>query len=166
MSMGLRERKKGERSAVFHGEKRLLSVSNYPIKPYIPSVWRNCLDFLALKCDTDQLWSNPVFAIPQMGKTTIKISSAHTDAMSLPVECNGRSDDKVEMFWLDQYAACWLPDAKFTSFKFSVGIDLAKQHFRTAAQYWHENALVCAPGPLDDFTRIDFIVHRQVTADR
>ena len=81
MSMGFRERNKGGRPAVFHTEKRLLSVTNYPIKRYIPSVWRNFLNFLALKCNADQLWSNPVFSIPQMGKATIEISSAHTDAM-------------------------------------------------------------------------------------
>src|SRR5210317_1124995 len=85
--------------------------------------------------------------------------------MSVLVECNCWGDDEIEMSRFDQYAPCRCPDSEVSSFKLSAGCDFAKQHFCTPAQNRHENALVCAPRSLDDFTRIYFIVHRQVTAD-
>jgi len=50
----------------FQGKNCLLPVGDYAIKPYIPSIWRNFLDFLTMKCDTKQLWSYPVCPVPQV----------------------------------------------------------------------------------------------------
>lgn len=85
--------------------------------------------------------------------------------MSALIKRNGRSDDEIELSRLNEEAARRFPKSERTLFKFRVGCDFAKQHFRAPAQNRYENALVCAPRSLDDFTCIDFVVHWQVTAD-
>ena len=74
----------------------LITVANYTIKPYIPRIWRNFLDFLAFERNADQLRSNPVFSVPQKRKAPIEIATAHADAMSFLVERDGRRNDKIE----------------------------------------------------------------------
>ena len=99
-------------------------------------------------------------------KTPIKISGAHADAMVLFIEGDGRRNDEIEILGVDEHAARRLPDTQTILLELRVRRDFAKQHLCSAAQDWNENALVCAPRALDDFACIDFVVHRQVSADQ
>ena len=151
---------------VFPKEQSLCLIREYPIKPYIPRIWRNLLDFLALKGDAEQLWANPVLAMFQKRKTSVVVSAAHAYPVPVLVECDRRCNDEFEFLRSEQKAACWLPGTKAVLLKFRIWENFAKDHFGPIAQNRDENALVCAPGTLDNFTCIDFVVHRQVTADQ
>ena len=104
-------------------------------------------------------------AVAQKGKATIVVTAAHADAIVVRVESDSRRYDDVESFWFAKYTSNRLPDSEPVALEFRVGLDFAKQHFCAAAQNRHENALICAPGALDDFTRIDLVVHGQETTE-
>ena len=147
------------------GKKCLVVFSDHAIKPYIPRIWAYFLDFLAFKGDADEFRTNPLLAMSQERKTPIVIRTAHADSIAFVVKNNGWRDDHIELVRVDQEATRGLPDAEAILFEFGVGSDFAKHHLRRTAQNRNENALVCAPCASDDFSRIDFVVHRQVTAD-
>ena len=136
---------------LFHGKNCVLLLGDNPIKPYIPSIWRNFLDFLAAECNADKLRSKPVFSVSQKRETAIEEAGAHADAMTVIVEGDRRCDDEIEIFGCNDSPARRLPDAESILFQFGIRVDLAKQHLRTAAQNRHKNALVCAPRALNDF---------------
>ncbi len=151
---------------VFYGKKRGFLVGNDPIKPYIPSIWRNFLDFLAVKRNAEEFGPQPVCSMTQECKTAIEIPCAHTDTMVVFVESNGRRNNKIEFLRPDKQTARWLPDAQAILFKFGVRSYFAEQHLCAAAQNRNENALICAPCTLNDLARVDFVVHRQVRAEQ
>ncbi len=105
-----------------------------------------------------------MFAMTQKCETPIKISSAHADAMALIGESNSRRDYDVEFLRRDKQTARRFPDTQTVLFQLGVRRDFTKQHLCAAAQNWDENALVCAPGALDDLACVDFVTHRQVYA--
>ena len=152
--------------AVFCGKKRRCSVRDNAIKRYIPSVWRNFLDFLAVKGNAEKFGSPPGFAMAQKRKTTIEVTGAHPDAMVLFIESDRRGNNEVEIFRLNDSAARRFPDAKPVLFEFGIRGYFAEQHLGAAAHNRNENALVRAPGALNDFARVDFVMHRQVRAEQ
>ncbi|MCG8370650.1 MAG: hypothetical protein MJA32_09090 [Proteobacteria bacterium] len=149
----------------FAGKNRLLSIRDDTIKPYIPRLWANFLDFLALIRDADELGTNPVPSIAQEREAAVVVTAPHSYAIALCVECDGRRNDHVERPRLDENSSDRLQDAERIPLEFRVGPDFAKRHLRRAAQNGNENALVCAPGALDDCTCIHFVLHRKETPD-
>jgi len=141
-------------------------IANYAIKPYIPRIWRNFLDFLTLKRNADEFRTNPVFAMPQKGKTPIEIATAHADPMSVFIERDRRCNDQVEFSRRYQDPANGFPYTVSVLLEFSFRRCFAKEHFALGAQNRNKNALVCAPRGFDDVTCVDFVDHRQVTTDR
>ena len=102
----------------------------------------------------------------QVCKTTIVVTAAHADTIALSVECDSRRNDDIELSRVYEKPAHGFPDSKLISFELGIRCHFAKCHFGTGAQNRDENALVCAPASFDDFSRIDFIVHRQEARDR
>jgi len=60
----LRNRRCSDRRRfTFPDKSSLIVIANNAIKPYIPRIWRNLLDLLALERNADQFRLNPVFAV-------------------------------------------------------------------------------------------------------
>jgi len=74
----------------------LAAFSNYPIKWYIPRVWREILDFLAIKRDADQFWPQPFSTLFQKMKTTIEVAATHPDSKTLLIESDDRRDYDIK----------------------------------------------------------------------
>ena len=82
---------------VIEGVQLCLSrFGHYSIKPYIPRIWLDFLDFLAGERDADELRMKPVAPGFEERETGIEIASAHADSMAVIVECDDRSDDHVD----------------------------------------------------------------------
>ena len=75
---------------------------NDSIKRYIPRIWRNFLDFLAIEGNANQLWAKPDLSVAEVCKTAVVITAAHSDAIAIAVESNGRCDDDVETSRVEQ----------------------------------------------------------------
>ena len=153
------------KQAVFAGEKRLFAFGDHTIKPYIPRIWIDFLDFLALIRNADEFWSNPMSSIAQECETTIVITTSHPDAIVVSVECNQWRDDYIKRSRVDEESSDGFPDTERIALKFCVGRDFAEQHLRPAAQNRYENALVRAPCSRNDFVCINLVVHRQEATD-
>ena len=119
-----------------------------------------------MKRDAKEFWAKPLSTVSQKSECTIVVTAAHTDTMQVGVENNRRCNDDVELPGRNNKSACWFPDAHFVLCEFRVFEYFAKDHLSLLAQNRYENALVCAPGSFDDFTCIDLVVGRQVTADQ
>lgn len=154
-----------ERNAFFLDKYSLILIAYYAIKPYIPRIWRNFLDFLTLKRYADQLRTKPVSAMPEKRETAVVITATHADSVSITVECDGRCNGDVEFLWRDQKAPSWLPNTEVVLLKFRFRTNFAEEHLMVVAQNWNKNALVCAPCGFNDRARVDFVMHRQVTTD-
>ena len=107
-------------------EKTAILIANYPIKPYIPRIWRNFLDFLTLKRNAEQFRSNPVFAVSQKRKATIVIAAAHADAMSVFIECDGRCNDQIAVVEVRSEPRDRVPIRRMSSARVRFRIDFAK----------------------------------------
>ena len=148
------------------GKTAELRVRDNSIKRYIPRIWLNFLDFLAAKGNANQFRANPISTMSKMGETTIVIRASHADAIAVLVECNSRRYYHVELSRIDEEATHRFPNAKLILFQFRVRSHFAKCHFGARAQNRYENALVCPPASLDDFSCIDFVMHWQETRYR
>ncbi len=156
-----------DQNSVWGGDgKGLTKLRNYPIKPYIPRIWRDFLDLLALERHANKFRSQPAPTISQVGKTAIVVSASHADAIALIIESDRRRNDNIEAPGIDHEAANGFPNTEKILFELGLGIDLAKHHLRLAAQNRHKSALVCAPGGGNDFVGIDFIAHWQEARER
>jgi hypothetical protein len=149
---------------IFPGENSLFLVGDYAINPYIPRLWHDFLDFLALKRNANQFRTNPVSPVSQERKAPIEIAATHADSMATLVKRNGRCDDEVEFSRGKQKAVRGLPYAESVLLELCFGKDFAEEHLAPAAQNGNKNALVCAPCGFDDVSRIYFVTHGQVTA--
>jgi len=144
----------------------LFLIAEYAIKPYIPRIWLNFLDFLAAEGDTKKFWAKPVSTVSQKCECSIVVTTPHPDTMRVLVENNRRCNDNVELSGRNNKSSCWFPYAHIVLCEFRVFEYFAKDHLPLLAQNRYENALVCAPCGFDDFTCIDFVIHRQVTANK
>jgi len=151
---------------VFRGSKYRSGVGDNAVKPYIPRVWLDFLDFLALERDADQFGLQPVASMPKMGKTTIVVTATHANTIVFIVESDSRSNDNVKGTSVGQEAAYGFPNTELVSFELGFGRHFAKCHFGAGAQNGDKNALFCAPTAFDDFSSIDLVLHRQETCDR
>jgi len=85
---------------------------DYSIKPYVPRVWRNFLNCLAIKCRANQLRAQPVTPVLQKRKTAIVIPATHSNLMVLIVEGNNRCDDEINRTRRNIRLGNWLPNAE------------------------------------------------------
>ena len=76
----------------------LIAFRKYAIKPYIPRIWANFLDFLAFKRETDELWFQPLSMSLQKRKMAVEVATTHSDSIQLFIENNKRSNDNIEFF--------------------------------------------------------------------
>ena len=142
--------------------KRSGNFGKYLINRYIPRVWRNLLDFLAVKRNADQLGSSPAPPMFQEGETPVEVTAAHADPMTLRIECNDRRDHKVAVFSGDTISRFGFPNAQIVPPQNGVRSDLPKHHRAASCRYRRKNALFCAPCALDDRGRVDLAVDGQV----
>jgi len=73
------------------------------IKPYIPRLWRDFLDFLALERKADKLWSQPTLSPLKERKRPIEVTAAHADSIALFIECNDRCHDDINVCGTDNF---------------------------------------------------------------
>lgn len=138
----------------------LFLVANSSIKPYIPRIWRNLLDFLTLKRHANKFRANPVLSVAKERKATIVITATHANSIPFAIKRDSGGNHQIQLPRFDQNAARWLPQTEKIRLEFGFWIDSAKQHFHATAQNWHEYALICAPGTFYDFACIDLVWHR------
>ena len=146
-------------------KKRLATFGNYLINRYIPRVWGDFLDSLAVKREANQLRSAPSTPPFQKLKTAIEVTAAHADSITVVVEYDNRCDDEVTAVSRDDRSGNRLPEAEEIPGQHSVGSELSKNHFGAGIDYGRKNALFCAPCALDNGCRVDFVIARQVTGD-
>ena len=79
----------------------LTKFADYVIKPYIPRLWHNFLDFLTVECKSDELRSQPRLSAAQESKRAIEIAAAHTDAIASMIKSDEWCYDDVEFQRLD-----------------------------------------------------------------
>ena len=79
----------------------LATFGDYPIKPYIPRVWGDFLDFLAIESDAEQLRPQPFPSMSQEVKAAIEVASTHTNSMFVVIKRNYRCDDDIDRFRID-----------------------------------------------------------------
>ena len=87
----------------------LLAVCCYAVKPYIPRVWLNCLDFLAIKSDAYQFGPQPVLSVLQKWEAAVEVAAAHSNSMKVIIECNNWSDDNINLISIYSWARNRLP---------------------------------------------------------
>ena len=93
----------------------LIYFSENTIKSYIPSVWRDFLDFLALESDAHQFRSEPVFSMPQERKAAIVETSTHAYSIEIAIECDGRRDNNLQSAWRYDFTGNWFPNRHLVS---------------------------------------------------
>ena len=76
----------------------LANLCKYFVKRYVPRVWGDFLDFLAVKRDVDQLRSQPLSSMSQEVKVAVEVTAAHANAMVLIVEGNDWRDNEINRF--------------------------------------------------------------------
>jgi hypothetical protein len=132
---------------------------------YIPRIWRDFFDSLALESDTDKFRVKPVIPVLEKRERAIEVTTTHTKTVPLIIEGEERSDDNIEPPGFDRLAVYRFPETEVIHCQSRLRERLAKMHVAAAAGYRQENPLFCAPRALDDCTRIYFVPRRNVTAD-
>ncbi len=135
------------------------------IKLYIPRVWSNFLDFLAIERKPDQFRFVPKTSVSQERETSIEISAAHSDSMAIIIKSNDGCKNNVDSFRCNKRTRNGFPYSKKISLELCVGCEAPKFHAAVIMYHWCKNALFCAPCAPDDGARVDFVVSRQVTGD-
>jgi len=107
----------------------------YSIKPYVPRVWRNFLDFLAIKCRANQLRAQPVTPVLQKRKTAIVLPATYSNSIVLIVIGNNRRDDEINRACRNVRPGNWLPNTEKIPFKFGVRRNLPKNHVAAPIDY-------------------------------
>lgn len=143
----------------------LAAFSNYSIKWYIPRVWRDILDFLAVKRDANQFWTQPFSTPFQKVKTTVEVTSAHSYSKTILIESDDRRDNDIECICGDRWSDYGFHKTESIGCDFSIGFELPKKHSATDIGHGRKNALSCAPRARNDICWINFVVGRQVTCD-
>ena len=93
-----------------HAVRRKLEVfANDSVKRYIPRIWLNFLNLLAVKSKADKLRFEPISFVPQERKAAIKVCAAHANTMSVLVECDDRCDNEIDILRSNLHARLWLP---------------------------------------------------------
>ena len=135
-------------------------------KPYIPTIWRYFLDFLAIECKPDELWSQPGSPASQKRKMTIEVAAAHADTIACIIKSNERCNNDIEVGRIDLEFRFWFPNSEPISGNRRFRQQIPERHITVTVDYRRKNALFCAPGALDDSVRIDLVPCCQIAGDR
>ncbi|MDH3611857.1 MAG: hypothetical protein OEU90_02345 [Gammaproteobacteria bacterium] len=95
-------------------------------------------------------------------KAAIEVTTTHSDSMPLVIERNHRRDDEITLSCSDIRSGNRFPEAENVLVKFGIGSEPPKYHIAVHAYDWRENALFCAPRALNDGSRVNFVVARQI----
>lgn len=79
---------------------------------YIPRIWRDFFDPLALESDTDKFRVKPVIPVPEKPERAIEVTTTHTKTVSLIVEGKERSDDNIEPARFDRITVNRFPETE------------------------------------------------------
>ena len=143
----------------------LIAFCENAIKPYIPRIWANFLDFLAFERESDELWSKPLSIAFQKGKTTVEIAATHSNSIPLLVENDERRNDDIKFSRGYFGTGNWLPNTKLISFEPRIARNLHETHFALIFDNGNENMLFRLPRSFENQTCVDFAAGRKVTRD-
>ena len=73
------------------------------IKRYIPRIWLNFLNLLAVESEADEFRLEPMSFVPKERKAAIKVCATHADTVPVFVECNDRCNDEIYILRLNLY---------------------------------------------------------------
>ena len=93
----------------------LSCVAANTVKPYVPRVSVDLLNFLTSKCDTDKFRTYPMSSVSEKCKAAIKIAATHADAIVVLVECDERRYDEIKLPRRNDFAVDGLPKTKIIS---------------------------------------------------
>ena len=99
----------------------LMRFGNNAENRYIPRIWRDFFDPLALESDTDQLRVKPVIPLPEKCKSAIEVSATHAKTVPAVVESDEWSNDNIEPRYIDCVAAHRLPETEVIHRQFCLG---------------------------------------------
>ena len=92
----------------------LTRLGNDAENRYIPRIWRDFFDPLAIESDTDQFRVKPVIPTFEKCECAIEITTAHTKTVSLVIESEERGDDDIESACINRITVYRLPEAEVT----------------------------------------------------
>ena len=134
----------------------LITFRKYAIKPYIPRIWANLLDFLAFKRETDELRFQPMSMSLQKRKTAVEVAATHSDSIQFFIEKDKRSNDYIEFFRAYFITGNRLPNTELISFEPRIALNFHKPHFAVPFDNRNENMLFSLPGSFKNQTCVDF----------
>lgn len=148
------------------GKRRLQSFGINSIKSYIPRIWLDFLDSLAIVRKADEFWMKPVTPEFQERKGAVEVAAAHADAMPGLVKRDERCDDDVDVRGRDLVAGYGLPKAEVIPDERRFTVERSECHLPVGRRNRYKNALARAPRALDDRGRIDLVPDGDIAGKR
>ena len=139
--------------------------AEHVVKPYIPRICRNFLDFLAFEREPDQLWTPPRSRVAEKRKRSVVVAATHTNTIQVSVNCDAWSDDDVEFRRIDFIAVRRFPEPEFRPLERGFAQYAQKSQLPATTDDRCVDRLSHRPGAIENSAGVDFVAHRDITRD-
>ena len=141
----------------------LITFGENTIKPYIPRICPYFLDFLAFERKAGKFRMHPAFLVAQKGKTTVEITTTHSNSIAIFVKSDNRSYDNIEFFRRNTIAGTWLINTILISFQARIARNPHKSHFSAAFENRNKYLFSSLPRSFKNHTCVDFMTESEIT---